>query len=199
MVLVAAVAVGAAGIGSGPPRTAGYWMTWNRCAAGNQAALADRNGGWREGYWLLEDALREDLGAGVVWDDGLEDGLVVRIEGCEQAVEILGERRVVLNGVVGDGPRVADDLGRTVAMQLLTAQLNAAAGACTTPEVKEVLALAERLLDRVDFDGTSAKAYIPAGSPHHAHAKALAGYLEAYNRCECDFGRLPAKPRAPAG
>ena len=29
----------------GEPRTIGYWKNWNRCTGGNQAAVAEANGG----------------------------------------------------------------------------------------------------------------------------------------------------------
>ena len=41
----------------GDPRSPGYWKNWNRVTGGGQAANADRNGGWQNGYWLLEDVL----------------------------------------------------------------------------------------------------------------------------------------------
>ena len=37
----------------GDPRTIGYWKNWNRCTSGNQAAVAERNGGAAEGFFLV--------------------------------------------------------------------------------------------------------------------------------------------------
>jgi hypothetical protein len=197
LTLVLAGGGGAApGQATGPPRSAGYWTKWNRCAAGNQAAMADRNGGRRAGFWLLEDVLAESGGA-IIWDDGQADTLVVRIATCEQAVEILEGRRVTANGVVGEEPRQLEAADRALARQLLTAQLNVEVGACVTPQVNEAVARAEALLDRLDYDGTSRGPLLGAGSADHAQALGLAAYLDAYNRCDCRFEQLPAVPGRP--
>jgi hypothetical protein len=160
--------------------------------------VADANGGWREGFWLLDDVLDPSAGGGIVWDDLLPDKVVEKIATCELAVEILDLRVVTANGRVGDGPAVPADPARAVAGQLLTAQANAAAGACASGDVKDVMAWAERLLDRLDFDGTKATAYLETGSGDAKYAARVAAFLEAYNRCDCDFGKLPSMPPVPA-
>ncbi len=77
--------------------------------------------------------LNPSIGGGIVWDDILSDSFLVNITSCEQAVEILDQRVVAINGKVGDGKKLASDAARTLAMHLLAAQLNFGAGACTTP------------------------------------------------------------------
>lgn len=158
----------------GSPRTPGYWKNWNSCTGGGQAFNAERNGGWAEGFWLLEDVLDPDIGGGIVWPD-------VTIVSCEQAVEILDQRVVRINGLVGDGKKLASDAARTLAMHLLAAELNLGAGACWTQQVLDAIVAAEQLLDQVDFDGTRASAYLTAKSSQYGAALALARYLDQYN------------------
>ncbi|HEY3408773.1 MAG TPA: hypothetical protein VGK53_11440, partial [Propionicimonas sp.] len=177
----------------GSPRTPGYWKNWNRCTGGGQATNADRNGGRAEGYTLLEDILTDP---GIVWDDILSDSLLVPITTCEEAVEILDQRVVNVNGKVGDGKKLASDGARTLAMHLLAAQLNEGNGACISQDVKDVMLYAEKLLDKINFDGTKATAYLTTKSPDYAYALRLAKYLDAYNNSDCDFTTLPAKPPA---
>jgi hypothetical protein len=165
----------------GDPRTPGYWKNWNRCTTGGQAANADRNGGWQEGFWLLEDVLNPAIGGGIVWDDILTDTKLVAIDSCEEAVEILDQRVVNVNGMVGDGKKIANDAARTLAMHLLAAQLNFGAGACTTSEVLAKALEAETLLDKINFDGTKSTAYLTSKSADYSKAIGLAGYLDQYN------------------
>jgi hypothetical protein len=179
----------------GAPRTPGYWKNWNRCTGGGQAANADRNGGRAEGYTLLEDILTSP---GIVWDDILSDSLVVSIETCEYAVEILDQRVVTLNGKVADGKKLASDGARTLAMHLLAAQLNEANGACINQDVKDVIGYAERLLDYINFDGKRTTAYLTSKHALYSYALQLAKYLDAYNNSDCNFATLPPKPPAPS-
>ena len=39
----------------GTARTPGYWKNWNTCSGGGQAANAEKNGGYQNGFWLLDD------------------------------------------------------------------------------------------------------------------------------------------------
>jgi hypothetical protein len=112
----------------GDPRTPGYWKNWNTCTGGGQQFTADANGGWEEGFWLLEDVLDPNIGGGIVWDDILSDDLLFSIVDCEDAVNILDMRTL-------DGKKVASDPLHNLATHLLAAQLNFGAGACTTQEV----------------------------------------------------------------
>jgi hypothetical protein len=175
----------------GSPRTPGYWKNWNRCTGGGQATNADRNGGRAKGYTLLEDILNSP---GITWDDILSDSLVVPITGCEQAVEILDQRVVNVNGKVGDGKKLASDGARTLAMHLLAAQLNEGNGACSNQDVKDVILWSEKLLDRYNFDGKSSQAYLTSKSADYAYALQLAQYLDSYNNSNCNFTTLPTKP-----
>jgi hypothetical protein len=165
----------------GDPRTPGYWKNWNRCTPGGQAANADRNGGYAEGFWLLEDVLNPTIGGGITWDDILNDTFLVVIDSCEEAVEILDQRVVNVNGNVGDGKKLASDGARTLAMHLLAAQLNFGAGACTTQTVLDKALEAETLLDKINFDGTKTTAYLTSKSADYAYALQLAKYLDQYN------------------
>jgi len=162
----------------GDPRTPGYWKNWNTCSGGRQALTAAANGGWENGFWLLDDVLNPAVGGGIVWDDILVDAKIVNINSCEYAVEILDQRKVTLNGIVGDGKKLASDPLRTLAMHLLAAQLNFGAGACTTPEVLDAALQAETLLDQKNFDG---KTTITLTKAQKAQALNLAKYLDNYN------------------
>ena len=177
----------------GEPRTPGYWKNWNRCTGGGQAANADRNGGRAKGYTLLEDILNDP---GITWDDILGDSFVVPITSCEQAVEILDQRVVNVNGKVGDGKKIASDGARTLAMHLLAAQLNQGNGACINNDIKDVMLWSEKLLDKYNFDGKKSTAYLTSKSADYALALKYAAYLDAYNNSACDFSTLPPKPPA---
>jgi hypothetical protein len=150
----------------GDPRTPGYWKNWNRCTGGGQAATADANGGWEEGFWLLEDVLDPDIGGGISWAD-------ITIDNCLDAVNILDKRTL-------EGKKVASDPFHNLATHLLAAQLNFGAGACTTPEVLAKALEAEILLDKVNFNGLT---YIKPDkkSSDIALANSLATYLDDYN------------------
>jgi hypothetical protein len=156
----------------GDPRSAGYWKNWNACTVGGQAATAALNGGYKEGFWLLEDVLDPSIGGGIEWPD-------LTIKSCEQAVAILDQRVLAKDG---RGKKLANDAARTLAMQLLAAQLNLGAGACTTPDVQDAVLAAEELLDKIDFDGSKKTAYLTAksGAPYR-EALRLAAILNTYN------------------
>ena len=167
----------------GAPRTPGYWKNWNMCTNGGQADNAIRNGGWQEGYWLLEDVLDPAIGGGITWDDILSDNLVVPILSCEFAVSILDQRSF------DTGKKIASDAARTLAMHLLATQLNQGAGACRPAgmlggsgmTLDELILAAETLLDELDFDGGGNGAYLRPKDADYALALTLAGYLDQYN------------------
>ena len=102
----------------GDPRTPGYWKNWNTCTSGGQAATAAANGGWQEGFWLLERCAcwRRDYSTGILWDDILNDDFEFPITECEVAVDILDQRDVGVEGEVGDGPKMASDAAYTLAI-----------------------------------------------------------------------------------
>ncbi|MBW6474397.1 MAG: hypothetical protein K0B14_14825 [Anaerolineaceae bacterium] len=150
----------------GDPRTPGYWKNWNRCTVGGQQFTADANGGWEEGFWLLEDVLDTTIGGGISWAD-------ITIDNCDDAVMILDKRTL-------DGKKVASDPLHNLATHLLAAQLNFGAGACTTPEVLAKALEAETLLDKYNFDGYGHDS-LPKKSPDGTIANSLATYLDQYN------------------
>lgn len=164
----------------GAPRTPGYWKNWNSCSNGRQAETAAKNGGWAQGFWLLEDVLNQSVGGAITWDDILTDGLIVNIDSCEVAVDILDKRRVGDDAVVGDGRKVASDPLHNLATHLLAAQLNFGAGACTTEGVLEAALQAESLLDKYNFDGDGHD-NLKKNSPDGQLANTLAGQLDDYN------------------
>lgn len=158
----------------GAPRTPGYWKNWNRCTGGGQQYTADANGGWMEGFWLLEDVLDPAIGGGVTWDDILSDSFdPIVIDDCYQAVLILDKRNC-------DGKKVASDPLHNLATHLLAAQLNFGAGACTTQDVLDAALDAEELLDKYNFDGCT-HTKLDKRHPDVQLANQLAGYLDAYN------------------
>lgn len=173
----------------GDPRTPGYWKNWNRCTGGGQQYTADANGGYAEGYWLLEDVLDPAIGGGIVWDDILTQVkdippyVIGGDNGCAIAVDILDKRVVADPAVVGDGKKAASDPLVNLATHLLAAQLNFGAGACTTPDVSKAALDAETLLDKYNFDGRagllSKKDKVDASL-----ANSLAAYLDLYNNGE---------------
>ena len=164
----------------GSPRTPGYWKNWNQCTGGNQQFTAEVNGGWQEGFWLLEDVLDPSIGGGIIWDDILaDDQFEYVLQECQEAVLILDKRD-------GRGRKVASDPLHNLATHLLAAQLNLGAGACTTPDVQQSVLAAERLLDKYDFtvDGHSMKGRKGKNGSNNSDttlASELAGELDAYN------------------
>lgn len=153
----------------GEPRTPGYWKNWNTCTGGGQAATAAANGGWEEGFWLLDDVLNDP---GITWDDILADLFVFPITSCEQAVAILDSRDFV------SGKKMSADAAYTLARALLAAQLNAAAGAEWCDAIGDAVLDAEELLDYYDFDGSDI--YLRKGEPY-AYALELAEIIDSYN------------------
>lgn len=166
----------------GAPRTPGYWKNWNTCTGGNQQFTAAANGGWQEGFWLLDDVLNPNVGGGITWDDILADDFVFDINSCAVAVDILDKREVGDPAVVGDGKKQASDPLHNLATHLLAAQLNFGAGACTTQEVLDAALEAEQLLDKYNFDGNSHT--MPKRSGDAAVANQLATLLDNYNNGE---------------
>jgi hypothetical protein len=160
----------------GAPRTPGYWKNWNQCTGGNQQYTAANNGGWMEGFWLLEDVLDPAIGGGITWGD-------ISITTCEVAVDILDKRMVGVPTIIKDGRKKASDPLHNLATHLLAAQLNFGAGACTTQEVLEAALAAEQLLDKYNFDGNSHDK-LSKKHPDAALANQLADYLDRYNNGE---------------
>jgi hypothetical protein len=147
----------------GAPRTPGYWKNWNTCSTGNQPQTASKNGGPGEGWYLLDDILNDP---GITWGN-------FTIGGCEQGVSILDQRDL------DSGRKRASDAAYTLAMHLLAAQLNFAAGAATCPDAVDAVVAAEALLVSISFDGTGR--YLRPNNPLYQEALALAYTLDQYN------------------
>jgi CSLREA domain-containing protein len=164
----------------GAPRSNGYWKNWNTCTGGGQAAAATANGGYQEGFWLLEDVLTPGIGGGVTWDDISSDGFVFPITSCPMAVDILDQRKVGKSDEVADGKKQASDPLFSLAAHLLAAQLNFGAGVCRTEEVLDWALEAETLLDEYNFDGDGHD-NLGKKSEDAARAMELATLLDSYN------------------
>jgi hypothetical protein len=176
----------------GDPRSSGYWKNWNRCTGGGQAATADANGGYMEGFWLLDDVLNPSVGGGVTWDDIEEDGFTFPIEQCAVAVDLLDTRDVGDPELVADGVKMSSNGAYALASQLLAAQLNFGAGARTCDAALDAALAGEELLDKYDFDGSGE--FLPNSSKvkkikaDYALALEIAAILDQYNNGELCSG-----------
>jgi len=143
--------------------------------------------------------LDPNIGGGIVWDDILSDSKLVAVTQCDQAVEILDQRVVILDpdNIVGNGKKLASDAARTLAMHLLAAQLNFGNGSCHQSGCEQRRHVCREAADKIDFDGTSDKVYLSSKSPYYAYALQLAKYLDAYNNSDCKFETLPQTPPPP--
>jgi flagellar basal body rod protein FlgG len=147
----------------GDPRTPGYWKNWNTCSTGNQVETAAKNGGPDEGWYILDDILNAP---GVSWGE-------FSILTCEDGVSILDQRDLET------GRKMASDAAYTLAMHLLAAQLNFAAGAETCTEALDAALAAENLLVSIGFDGTGK--YLRPKDALYTDALELAATLDSYN------------------
>lgn len=147
----------------GDPRSPGYWKNWNTCTDGNQPDTADINGGPDAGWFIVDDILNDP---GITWDD-------FNILTCEDGVNILDQRDL------NSGKKRASDAAYTLAMHLMAAQLNLAAGAETCPSVLDVVVEAENLLVSIGFDGTVK--YLRPKDALYEDALDLAYILDEYN------------------
>jgi hypothetical protein len=155
----------------GEPRTPGYWKNWNTCTSGNQARTAAKNGGAAEGFFLLDDILNDP---GVTWG-------TFTIATCVNGVSILDQRKLA-TAPKNAGKKVANDAAYTLAMHLLAAQLNLAAGAETCQEAQDAAVAAEALLVSLGFDGTGS--YLRPKDAEYQTALELAATLDAYSNGE---------------
>jgi hypothetical protein len=160
----------------GEPRTPGYWKNWNTCTGGNQQFTATANAedidgdgeieGWERvasGWALLDDILNDP---GITWGE-------FTIVTCEEGVSILDQRDL------NSGKKMANDAAYTLAMHLLAAQLNFAAGAESCQEAQDAALAAENLLVAIGFDGTGK--YLRPKDPEYRQALDLAYTLDEYN------------------
>jgi hypothetical protein len=116
-------------VGSGEPRSSGYWITWSSCSVDNRAETAAANGG-REAGWLIVDDLLSH--PGIVLGDHA-------VTACDEAVDILDASRT--------------DPTSAMARQLLTAALNRAAGSEACESADDTIAVAGQLLASLDYRG----------------------------------------------
>lgn len=176
----------------GDPRSSGYWKNWNRCTGGGQQYAADANGGYMDGFWLLDDVLNPSVGGGITWDDIEEDSFTFPIELCAVAVDLLDKRDVGDPELVADGPKMSSDGAYALASQLLVAQLNFGAGAKTCDAAFDAALAGEQLLDKYDFDGSGE--FLPSDSKDkkikadYALALEIAATLDQYNNGELCTG-----------
>lgn len=147
----------------GDPRSPGYWKNWNTCTNGNQAETAAKNGGPDEGWFILDDILNDP---GIIWNG-------FQILTCEDGVSILDQRDL------RRGRKRANDAAYTLAMHLMSAQLNFAAGAEQCPAAMEATVAAEDLLVSLGFDGTNG--YLRPKDAEFSTALELAAILDSYN------------------
>jgi hypothetical protein len=150
--------------GGGEPRTAGYWLLWNACAEDNKSETAAANGGRDAGWVILDDLL-------------VDPGILVGelpVETCEQGIHLL-------QGMDLNGQQKAEDAAYALAYQLLSAQLNMAAGAEYCPAIDEAIQSSQLLLLSLDFDGTGDYLELLAEGDSSTLARNLVNQLAAYN------------------
>lgn len=116
-------------LGSGEPRSGGYWITWSSCGEDSRAATAAANGG-REAGWIIVDDLISD--PGVVLGGHT-------VTNCDEAVAILDASRT--------------DALSSLARQLLTAMLNRLAGSESCGGADETIAVAGDILASQEYRG----------------------------------------------
>ena len=145
--------------GGPEPRSPGYWVTWSSCGADSQAAVASANGGRAAGWILLDDLLA---------DPGITLGQAT-LEGCAIATAVLAE----------PPPSQAEPVVRTLARQVLAADLNLASGAETCPAAEATRRLGQAMLTRLDYDPEAL--FQPPAAGNLDMAAELARLLGTYN------------------
>ena len=133
---------------------------------------AAKNGGPDAGWFILDDILNSP---GIIWDDIQDDMFVFQIETCEDGVSILDQRSL------DRGKKKASDAAYTLAMHLMAAQLNFAAGAESCEAAQAAALAGETLLDELDFDGTGSYLRPKKNDTTYQDALNLAYTLDEYN------------------
>jgi hypothetical protein len=123
----------------GQARTADYWKSHSACSSGLHDIKAHANGGAAAGFFLLEDTLPR------VWDNVLNDYLVVHINTCEKAVSILSARDC------DSGKQYASDAAYRLAKHLFAYGSNKIAGSYSCPAAQTAADDALLLLDQINF------------------------------------------------
>lgn len=172
----------------GDPRTPGYWKNWSSCSGGNQYLNAD---GCDAGQCTLDEVLTSP---GIIWNDICDNpNGSWTIMTCEQAVNVLDQREQT-----GNNKKMASDAAYTLAMHLLAAQLNFAAGAEACQAAQDAALAAEQLLCELDYRGTGS--YLRSKDDGYDYALCLAGVLDSYNNGNlCPDGILDCVYTPPTG
>jgi hypothetical protein len=165
----------------GDGRTIGYWKNWNTCSGGNQAQTAAKNGGFAEGFWLLDDVLNAPgikLGNYMLPAANTTEP-VTNKTGCQIAVRLLNKSDKVT------GRNMANDAAYELAAQLIAAKANLTAGAETcAPTLANTILAADTLLASINFNGTGeylGSKVKGALATKRTQALALAKTLDIYN------------------
>jgi hypothetical protein len=142
----------------GDARTHGYWKNWSTCGGGpDRAAMA-----LRTGNHLLDEFLPIQL----VTASGSYGG--VAVTSCVQAADIL----------TNASAKFAE---HQLAVQLLAAKLNLAAGASACDSVRAAIATGDSLLAQIRWNGSASSAIVDNKSPLRALVLATASTLDEYN------------------
>ena len=153
----------------GSPRTPGYWKNWNTCTGGNQAVVAAKNGGVPAGFYILDNVLPQLVGS-------------LNVTTCAAGVAILDMRQIS-----GAGAKMSNDAAYYLAMELLAAEANRAAGAKTCTASVNAETSGQALLVLIGFNGVGD--YLPSPTSktsqlkkdQWAQARSLAATLDQYN------------------
>lgn len=143
----------------GDPRTIGYWKNWNNCTGGNQAAVAQKNGGAAAGFFILENLLPQTVGD-------------FNVTTCAQGIKVLGKQDQ-------SGANMSKDAAYELAAQLLAAKLNLAADAETCAAQNTAVLDGQALLHQITFTGSGS--YLVKSSTNRTKALDLASKLDKYN------------------
>ena len=156
----------------GAARTPGYWKNWNTCTNGGQADNALRNGGWQQGYWLLDDVLN---------DPGVTLGALTVLS-CADGVNILDQRDI------STSRKKASDAAYNLAMHLMAFKLNQAAGAYYCGYAWDAAMAADELLIEIKYNGTGDYFKGKKEASLKSRALELAGILDRYNNNDLGEG-----------
>ncbi|WP_299178598.1 hypothetical protein [uncultured Neptuniibacter sp.] len=159
----------------GDRRTPGYWKNWNMCSSGNQAQTAEKNGGFENGFWLLEDLIPSRV-------NSIGD---VDVLNCLTAVYILDSR-----SVGGKHRKQAKYADFKLARSLLAAKLNLAVPTSDcSPSVQHVVDAADQLLKDVGYNANTGQ--LRPKDAEHSDAIYLHGILDDFNNNICTPYTLP--------
>jgi hypothetical protein len=189
----------------GCPRTPGYWKNWNACSKEAQGmespqfskTIEKRLVGERlceDGFCLVEDLLDPPLEIGNMDPLGLPDGWEPA-DGCTYNVSVIVSLLNMrdIDGIP-KGKVMAKDPAFKLARNLIAAELNYRAGACTTPDVTQAMNDAYALLATIGFEGDGGYDIQWSKKKEPVlwmQAQQLASYLDRYNNAEFCGGDCP--------